>query len=126
MPKTEIRVYRQLSGEVPLLEWLHDPKKVNRKAYAKCLARIRLLESLGNELRRPIADNLGDGIFELRTEFMGVNYRILYFFCGRNMACLSHGFTKEGKIPSEQIARAKTIRNLVNRKPDQHTLVWQR
>jgi hypothetical protein len=33
-----------------------------------------------DELRRPEADYLQDGIYELRVGFQHVNYRMLYFF----------------------------------------------
>jgi len=126
MPRTAIRIYPHSSGEVFLLDWLGDLKKTNRKAYAKCLGRIRLLEEKGYELRRPIADHLDDGISELRTEHLHVNYRILYFSCGPNAACLSHGCTKKGKVPQVEIELAKTRRNLVNRDLDRYTVVWPR
>jgi hypothetical protein len=35
-----------------------------------------------------------------------VNYRILYFFHGRNLAILGHALTKEDKVPKADIARA--------------------
>jgi hypothetical protein len=48
-----------------------------------------MLEQQGHELRRPIADFLRDGIYELRPSVQGVNYRILYFFSGRNVVVVS-------------------------------------
>jgi hypothetical protein len=35
-----------------------------------------------------------------------VNYRILYFFHGRNLAILGHALTKEDKVPKTGIERA--------------------
>lgn len=35
-----------------------------------------------------------------------VNYRILYFFNGRQVAVLSHGITKEDVVPPAEIERA--------------------
>jgi hypothetical protein len=43
-------------------------KKGERKAWAKCRERIRRLAELGYELRRPHADFLRDGIYELRAK----------------------------------------------------------
>ena len=37
------------------------------------------LRELGHELRRPEADLLRDGIYELRASLQGVHHRILYF-----------------------------------------------
>jgi hypothetical protein len=38
---------------------------------------------MGHELRRPEADFLRDGIYELRASLGGVHHRILYFFLPR-------------------------------------------
>jgi phage-related protein len=85
---------------------LRDLRRGNRQAYGKCRNAIRQLEEFGHELRRPAADFLRDGIYELRIRAGRVNYRILYFFHGRGVALLAHALTKEGKIPSQDIDRA--------------------
>src|ERR1700721_2540842 len=94
--------YRE--GETVLFErWLNTlPVKVQ----AKCLSQLGLLRSQGHELRRPIADVLRDGIYELRPSYQGVNYRILYFFSGKNIVVISHGITKESQVPGIEIDRA--------------------
>jgi phage-related protein len=69
------------------------------------------LSEMGHELRRPEADYLRDDIYELRTGLGSVNYRVLYFFHGRNEAVVSHGFTKEAEVPSREIEQA------IKRKP---------
>ena len=78
----------------------------NPKAYAKCVVRIRRLVELGHELRRPEADLLRDDIYELRARLGTVNYRLLYFFHGRNVAVLAHAITKENEKPVVEINRA--------------------
>lgn len=45
---------------------------------------------------RPRADYLRDGVYELRTDVRGVNYRILYGFVGQDAALVVCGLTKEG------------------------------
>jgi phage-related protein len=60
----------------------------------------------GHELRRPAADFLRDGIYELRPSYQGVNYRILYFFAGKNVVVVSHGLKKESEVPAVEIRRA--------------------
>ena len=59
-----------------------DLLKSNERAWANCRARIELLADLGHELRRPAADYLRDGIYELRAKQGHVQYRLLYFFHG--------------------------------------------
>jgi phage-related protein len=124
MPRTVIRIYRHLSGETPVTDWLDRLEKKEPKAYRKCLQRI-LLSEKGNELRRPFADMLRDGIYELRAKVGRVNFRILYFFCGQHMACLSHGITKEGKVPDEEIEHALTRKRLVMHNRDKYTAEWE-
>ena len=68
--------------------------------------RDRTPRDTGYELRRPTADLLRDGIHELRVRKGHVNYRILYFFHGRNVAILAHAITKEDAVPRADLERA--------------------
>src|ERR1700749_1972889 len=92
MPQTRVVLFREGDGAVPLFDWLDE---LPAKVAIKCISRLARLHSLGHELRRPEADILRDGIYELRIGFQGVNYRMLYFFDGSIAAVVSHGFTKE-------------------------------
>jgi hypothetical protein len=53
MPATEILVFREANGRIPMEDWLDF---VPTKARDKCLHYMRLLAQSGHELRRPIAD----------------------------------------------------------------------
>ena len=75
-------------------------------ARAKCLHYITLLETFGHELRRPLADFLRDGIYELRPTSRNVHYRILYSFVGQQVAIVSHGIAKRGAVPDSEIDKA--------------------
>ncbi len=104
MPRTDVLFYQDEDGTVPVLDWLLDlVKRGQWRASAKCRELIRRLELLGFELRRPLADVLRDGIHELRARRGRVNYRLLYFFHGRNTAVLVHALTKKGKVPDVEI-----------------------
>ncbi|MGH9961273.1 MAG: type II toxin-antitoxin system RelE/ParE family toxin [Pyrinomonadaceae bacterium] len=102
-----------------LLDWL-DSLPV--KAQDKCRVRIERLGELGHELRRPEADYLKDGVYELRASLRGVNYRILYFFHGKTTAVLSHGLTKEMAVPPREIDRAVERKKRFEADPKRHTL----
>jgi hypothetical protein len=65
--------------------------------------------------------SLRDGIYELRPSYQGVNYRILYFFMGRDVVVLSHGITKEGAVPATEIDRAIERRKRFEADPKAHT-----
>jgi phage-related protein len=117
VPLTEVIFYKE-GDTVPVREWLKSlPSKVARK----CLLYLDMLEQQGHELRRPIADFLRDGIYELRPRFQGVNYRILYFFSGRNMVVVSHGIVKESEVPETEIARAVQRKQSFQSDPKSHS-----
>ena len=118
MPKTKVVLYQESDETVPLRIWL---KQIPPKAALKCLAYIKLLAELGHELRRPQADFLRDGIYELRIGFQGINYRILYFFHGNLAAVVSHGLTKERAVPAREIDLAIARRERFLTNPNRHT-----
>lgn len=101
MARTEVFFFQEREdGTVPILEWLDElPMKVQ----AKCVGRLDRLAELGHELRRPEADYLRDGIYELRASHHGVHYRMLYFFAGKAVVVVSHGLTKEREVPPREI-----------------------
>ena len=121
MPKTEVIFYRYERGEAPVVEWLRQLRRKDKKAYAKCSARIKVLAELGHELRRPMADYLRDGIHELRIRHGHVNYRILYFYHGRAVAILAHGLTKEDEVPDDDIERAIERKEAFAKDPAKHS-----
>jgi phage-related protein len=83
--------------------------------------RIERLRELGHELRRPEADFLRDGIYELRAALHGINYRILYFFHRREAVVLSHGLVKEREVPPKEIDRAIVRKLKYEASPSRHT-----
>ena len=123
MPQTRLLFFRNADGAAPVWEWLKELRTSSPKAYAKCLVRIRRLVELGHELRRPEADLLRDGIYELRARLGTVNYRILYFFHGRNVAVLAHAMTKENEIPVVEINRAVERKRTFAASPAAHTFI---
>ncbi len=120
MPQTNVFFYKEDDGTVPVLEWLNKLQWQDRKAHAYCVARILLLSELGHELRRPHADYLRGGIYELRTRSGRVNYRILYFFHGRDVAILAHGLTKEATVSLGDIERAIERKKQYEQDPHGH------
>jgi phage-related protein len=121
MPETHVVFYQEGNGEVPVMDWLYDLLESNERAWANCRARIELLGQFGHELRRPAADYLGDGIYELRAKQGHVQYRLLYFFHGRQMVILAHALTKEDQIPKTDIERAIKRKKLFEENPKAHT-----
>jgi len=118
MPKTKVLIYKNEDGSVPLIDWL---KKQSQKVQDKCTGIIELLSSSGYELRRPYADYLNEGIYELRPTVKHVHYRILYCFVGKNIVLLTHGLIKIDKIPKREIKRSIEFRNKFIQNPLLHS-----
>ena len=119
MPQTRVVLYCDEDGFVPFLEWFET---LPQRAQSKCVVRMERLAELGHELRRPEADYLGDGIYELRAKHSGINYRVLYFFHGKLACVLSHGFMKQqAKVPKRELRKAVERKKLFKRAPDKHT-----
>jgi hypothetical protein len=91
------------------------------KAQTRCTALIRLLADKGNELRRPYADYLQDGIYELRPTVRRVHYRLLYCFVGESVVLLTHGIVKTDKVPPKEIEKAGECRRRFAADPVKHT-----
>ena len=119
MPKTDIIIYQNKDGSVPLFEWFDGLSQ--KAAVDKCIVKTELLEEYGYDLRRPHCDLLEEGIYELRAKLKRVNYRILYFFEGKNAVIVSHGCTKEKKVPKSEINKAIRHRNNYIQNPRAHT-----
>jgi phage-related protein len=118
MPQTHVVFYQEDDGTVPVLDWLDS---LGDKARAKSLVRIERLKELGHQLRRPEADYLRDGIYELRIGLQSIHHRILYFFHGRTVAVLAHGLVKERAVPPREIDLARRRKSRFEADPDGHT-----
>lgn len=117
MPEIEVLLFAEDDGSCPLLAWLDQlPEKVQQK----CIVRIERLGEKGNELRRPEADYLRDGIYELRVVFRNMQYRMLYFYAGQ-LAIISHGCVKESEIPPKEIDLAIDRKSQFAKAPQKHT-----
>ena len=117
MPKTKVILYCEEDGSCPYLEWF---EQLSVKAQDKCLVRVKRLGELGHELRRPEADLLRDGIYELRASLQGFHYRVLYFFHGTVAAIVSHGIVKESAVPPKEIDRAIERKKRFEANPAKH------
>jgi phage-related protein len=118
MPRVQIRFFRESDGSVPLVDWL---AQLPDKAELKCRVKLDRLAELGHEIRRPEADFLRLGIYELRATLEGVHYRMLYFFAGRWAVVISHGIVEEDRVPQREIDLAILRRALVEQNPMRHT-----
>jgi phage-related protein len=122
VPATQVLFYCDPDGTSPGVQWLRQLRDDDPIGFMNCLARLELLEASGHELRRPAADFLRDGIYELRAKHKHVQYRLLYFFHGRNVAVITHGIIKRGSaVPDKEIDRAETRMQQFLRNPKART-----
>jgi phage-related protein len=99
-------------GECPVEDFILS---LSLKERAKIMAYLGELKVQGHNLRRPMADYLGDGIYELRPR----GNRIFYFFFMRESAVLLHAIKKKtDKIPVKDLTiclkRKAHVENLGN------------
>ncbi len=87
MSRKRVVYYVDAQGRSPVLE---DLQVLTRQEQQKIVAYISLLEEQGEELRRPIADYVGDKLYELRPKA----HRVLYFFLLKDSAVIVHLFRK--------------------------------
>lgn len=120
MPRTTVYLYADSDGASPVYDWLKDLRRRDARAFLACRARLVMLTAMGHELRRPYADTLRDGIYELRARVGRVNYRLLYFFHGQDVAIVAHGLTKEQGVPDVDIQRAIERKRRYEQEPAKH------
>ena len=59
--------------------------------------------------------------YELRVAYRGIQYRLLYFFGGRNATVISHGIVKDQRVPSTEINLAIQRKRNFEQNPGRHT-----
>jgi phage-related protein len=119
LPRIEVILYREADGKVPFLEWC---AALTSRMQDKVRIKIERLAEEGHALRRPEADYLAEGIYELRIIRAGVGIRVLYFFHGRGRAVISHGFIKkQQKVPERELRTALKHMARYRLRPDWHT-----
>jgi len=94
------------------------------KAKAKCIQRLELLEAKAYRIleNRNAAAYLRDGTYEIRFKSEGVQYRVLFFFHGRDTCVISHGIAKNSaEVPPAEIDKAIRNRTKYLADPERHT-----
>ncbi len=120
-PQVKVVFYQEPEGTCPVLDFL---QMTLQKAQEVAQARIQMLAARGHQLRRPHADYLEDGIYELRWHMGRVQHRILYSFHGRGLVVLLHALTKEGSIPRADLSRARQRKLRFEANPAECTKVF--
>lgn len=118
MASVDIIFYRE-EEEIPAKEFIDS---LSAKPLAKGRKLLEELSKKGHDLRRPHADILRDGIYELRWRDVKVQYRLLYFFHGQGIVVVSHGIQKKSDaVPKMEIERAIKRKGNFQKDPESHT-----
>ena len=73
---------------------------------------LKILQEVGNEIRKPYSKYLTNGIFEIRCEVGNNLARVLYFFGHDRTIVLTNGFIKKTKkTPNKEIEMALEFKN---------------
>lgn len=93
-------------------------RSLDVKARKKILYNMQRVEM--GEIDKELFEKLNENIWEFRTIYNGVKYRLLSFWDPdtRSLIVATHGFTKKvQKTPSKEISKAEAIRKIyLNRK----------
>ena len=118
--KRKIFYYQTERGDSPIEDFLNA---LPRKAKAKCIAYMNLLEEFGANLPRAIIAKVRGEIWELRPEWAGTEYRFLYFtLIGQRIVILHAVAKKSQKLKARDIDLAETrIKNIQRRLSDEIT-----
>ena len=121
MPPRKVVVLPRLCEPCPRLSMAPRVAVAQPARFRQVHLKVRAPGRAGYELRRPDADLLRDGIYELRIRDGSVNYRLLYFFHGRDATILAHALTKEDRVPPADIERALRRKKAIESVPVAHT-----
>ena len=99
--------FRTKTGREPVREWLKDLPKNERRIIGEDIMTVQFRWPLG----MPLVDNLGSGIWEIRSRLANRIARTL-FFVHQGEIILLHGFIKKTKkTPNEDRALALRRKN---------------
>jgi Phage derived protein Gp49-like (DUF891) len=104
-----VLTYHTAAGRAPVDEYIAG---LTGMPAIKAAALVKLLETLGHELRLPHSRPLGNGLYELRD--VGTGVRLFYVLLPGNRAALLDGMTKKrDDIPDATMKRLRGLQGAV-------------
>jgi phage-related protein len=99
--KKKIVYYVDRRGRVPPWEFITSLPSQERD---KCFEYLAYLEEMGEKVRRPVGDYIGNKLYELRPK----QTRIIYFFMLNKAIVILHAFRKQtNSIPFKDLEIAR-------------------
>jgi phage-related protein len=103
-PEVPVRFYRSAAGREPVLEWLRELSKEERRAIGLDLMRVQF----GWPIGMPLVRSLKDGLWELRSTLPSQRIARLVLCFHEQTLVVLHGFIKKTqKMPVDDLALAK-------------------
>jgi phage-related protein len=104
VPEIPVRFYRTSSGIGPVLEWLRDLPKEDRRVLGIDLMRVQV----GWPIGMPLARSLGDGLWEMRSTLPSRRTARLLLCFHEGVIVVLHGFIKKTqKTPPDDLELAR-------------------
>jgi phage-related protein len=104
VPEIPVRFYRTSSGIGPVLEWLRDLPKEDRRVLGIDLMRVQV----GWPIGMPLARSLGDGLWEMRSTLPSRRIARLLLCFHEGVIVVLHGFIKKTqKTPPDDLELAR-------------------
>jgi phage-related protein len=95
--------YRTGTGHEPVREWLKSLLKEERKTIGADILSVQYAWPVG----KPLVDNLGEGVWEIRSRLPNRIARTLFVVVDEEIVLL-HGFIKkQQQTPQQELALAK-------------------
>lgn len=91
IPEIPVRFYRTAAGREPVLEWLRSLDKEDRQVIGFDLMRVQF----GWPIGMPLVRNLGDGLWEVRSDLRSDRIARLLFCFHERLLVVLHGFIKK-------------------------------
>jgi len=103
-PEIPVRFYKSPTGREPVLEWLRNLDKEDRRAIGLDLMRVQF----GWPIGMPLVRSLKDGLWEVRSALPSQRIARLILCFHTGMLIVLHSFIKKTrKTPPEDIEIAK-------------------
>jgi phage-related protein len=103
----EAAFYRSENSNEPVRDWLLSLSKNERKVIGDDVLKVQYCWPIG----KPLVDNLGSGLWEVRSRIGSRIARVIFVIEGRRMVLL-HGFIKKThKTPGHELALALARKN---------------
>ena len=95
--------YQTVTGKEPVRQWLRSLPAEERKAIGADILSVQYAWPVG----RPLVDNLGDGVWEIRSRLPKRIARTMFVVIDEEIVLL-HGFIKkQQRTPPHELALAK-------------------